>query len=82
MKKIENRGIIRQMVLLLFLVGSLISFSKNFWEKSSFTVDVVETIKVNKVVLLMQDFIQFFFPFSLPFFLLQSALRFDFKGFM
>ena len=48
MKKIENRGIIRQMVLLLFLVGSLISFSKNFWEKSSFTVDVVETIKVNK----------------------------------
>ena len=48
MKKIENRGLIRQMVLLLFLVGSLISFSKNFWEKSSFTVDVVETIKVNK----------------------------------
>ncbi len=47
MKKIQNIGIMKQIVLLLFLVGSILSFSKNFWEKSSFTVDVVETLRVN-----------------------------------
>ena len=48
MKKIKNIGMIKQIVLLLFLVGSIFSFSKNFWEKGSFTVDVSESSRVNK----------------------------------
>ena len=46
LKKLKNISIV-QSVLLLFLLVSAFSFSKNFWEKKSFTVDVVETLKIN-----------------------------------
>ena len=46
LKKLRNISIV-QSVLLLFLLVSVFSFSKNFWEKKSFTVDVVETLKIN-----------------------------------
>lgn len=48
MIKIKNIGVMRLIVLFLFLVSSMLSFSKNFWEKGSFTVDVVESLKLNK----------------------------------
>ena len=46
LKKLKNISIV-QSVLLLFLLVSAFSFSKDFWEKKSFTVDVVETLKIN-----------------------------------
>ena len=34
-------------VMLLFLLVSVFSFSKDFWEKSNFTVNVVEDATIN-----------------------------------
>ena len=34
-------------VILLFLLASVFSFSKDFWEKSSFTVNVTEDANIN-----------------------------------
>ena len=45
-KKLGNISITKR-VLFLFLLVSVFSFSKEFWEKKSFTVNVTESLKIN-----------------------------------
>ena len=45
-KKLKNISI-TQRVLFLFLLVSIFSFSKEFWEKKNFTVNVTESLTIN-----------------------------------
>ena len=46
LRKLRNISITKR-VLFLFLLVSVFSFSKEFWEKKSFTVNVTESLKIN-----------------------------------
>ena len=37
----------KKIILLCLILFSVITFSKNFWEKSDFTVNVTENTKIN-----------------------------------
>lgn len=46
---IKNKTMISR-IIFLFMFISVFSFSKDFWEKSRFTVNVTESLKMNKSV--------------------------------
>ena len=43
----KNKTIIGK-IAVLFMIFSVLSFSKDFWEKSRFVVNVTENMKMNK----------------------------------